>query len=144
MLFSCKYCVISAWCLPRFFSLFFRFQKFNYVSWISLGFSFLRFTQLLKSVVLCFVPGLGSFHPLCLWIFSQSLLLSFGTPMTRISFCCGLTDPWDSVQFPFYILCLNWVNSVDLACVHRFCCLSFPLWLSSPAREVFSPLVSCN
>lgn len=34
--------------------------------WISLGLSFSRFTQLLESVVLCFVPSLGSFQPLCL------------------------------------------------------------------------------
>lgn len=105
MLFSFKYYVISAWCLPRFF-LFFSFQKFNYdVSWISLGFSFLRFTQLLKSVVL-FCARFGKFSAIMsLSIFSVSL--SFGTPITRMSFCCDSQIP-EETFFSFHsIFCVS-------------------------------------
>lgn len=68
---------MSVWLLSRFFSLSFSFQKFNYdvLPLISLGLSFWGFTQLLESVVLCFVPSFGKFLALCLCTLFQFLAL---------------------------------------------------------------------
>lgn len=72
-----RYCVIFIWLLSR----------LNYnAPWISLGLSYLGFSQLLESVGLRSLPNLESFQPLFLQVFLVLLSFSFPsrTPMIRV------------------------------------------------------------